>query len=155
MKQPYSRASKVARVIKGAMLRRGIESQKELSEFTGMGEKQVSDRMNGKVWWDILDLWKLDAALHFTDDEWVRIKELPFIFDRFYKADKAHTSGMGTGLGLSIVKKILEQHGQTIRCQSGLNGTEFLFTLDPAEDKKPGRREDETSLQAFTVSDPN
>lgn len=75
MKQPYSRASKVAMVIKGAMLRRGIESQKELSEFTGMGEKQVSDRMNGKVWWDILDLWKLDATLHFTDDEWLRIKE--------------------------------------------------------------------------------
>jgi len=65
--------------------------------------------------------------------------DLPFIFDRFYKADKAHTSGMGTGLGLSIVKKILEQHGQNIRCQSGLNGTEFLFTLDPAqpEEKKP------------------
>lgn len=56
--------------------------------------------------------------------------DLPFIFDRFYKADKAHTSGMGTGLGLSIVKKILEQHGQSIRCQSGLNGTEFLFTLE-------------------------
>ncbi len=65
-------------------------------------------------------------------------EDLPFIFDRFYKADKAHTSGMGTGLGLSIVKKILEQHGQTIRCNSGLNGTEFIFTLETAapEDKK-------------------
>ena len=61
--------------------------------------------------------------------------DLPFIFDRFYKADKAHTSGKGTGLGLSIVKKILEQHGQTIQVTSTLGkGTSFVFTL-PLADK--------------------
>ena len=60
-------------------------------------------------------------------------EDLPYIFDRFYKADKAHTSGMGTGLGLSIVKKILEQHGKTIRVSSSKGGgAEFTFTLDIA-----------------------
>ncbi|MDO4739735.1 MAG: HAMP domain-containing sensor histidine kinase [Eubacteriales bacterium] len=80
-------------------------------------------------------------------------EDLPFIFDRFYKADKAHTSGMGTGLGLSIVQKILEQHGQSIRCTSGLNGTEFLFTLDPAqpEEKRPAREEGPTKGEENTL----
>ena len=62
----------------------------------------------------------------------ISAEDLPFIFDRFYKADKAHTSGMGTGLGLSIVKKILEQHGQDITCASNTSGTSFTFTLPKA-----------------------
>ena len=74
MKQPYSRASKVAQVIKGAMNRCGIESQRELSEFTGIKESMLSKRFSGEVWWDLLELWRLDATLHFTDDEWLKIK---------------------------------------------------------------------------------
>ena len=57
-------------------------------------------------------------------------EDLPFIFDRFYKVDKAHTSGMGTGLGLSIVKKIMEQHEQTITATSSGSTTSFVFTLE-------------------------
>ena len=59
-------------------------------------------------------------------------EDLPHIFDRFYKVDKAHTSGQGTGLGLAIVKNIIEQHGQTVKAVSDENGTEFTFTLDIA-----------------------
>ena len=56
-------------------------------------------------------------------------EDMPHVFERFYKADKAHTSGMGTGLGLSIVKSILDQHGARITVQSGEGGTEFAFAL--------------------------
>lgn len=59
-------------------------------------------------------------------------KDLPHVFDRFYKADKAHTSGQGTGLGLAIVKSILDQHGEKITVRSDASGTVFEFTLEAA-----------------------
>ena len=56
-------------------------------------------------------------------------QDAPHIFDRFYKADKAHTVGKGTGLGLAICKRIMERHGQSIRLVSGEGGAEFEITL--------------------------
>ena len=61
-------------------------------------------------------------------------EDLPHVFDRFYKADKAHTSGMGTGLGLAIVKSILDQHGARITVRSGNGETAFDFWLDIAKE---------------------
>jgi two-component system, OmpR family, heavy metal sensor histidine kinase CusS len=46
-------------------------------------------------------------------------EHLPYIFDRFYRADQARTqSSQGTGLGLAIVKSIMELHGGTVEVQS-------------------------------------
>lgn len=58
-------------------------------------------------------------------------EDLPYVFDRFYKAEKAHTpSGSSSGLGLSIVKRIIEQHGQSIKVESEPGkGAAFTFTL--------------------------
>ena len=63
--------------------------------------------------------------------------DLPFIFDRFYKVDKAHTSGKGTGLGLSIIKRIIEQHDKTITATSSGKETSFLFTLEKSAPPAP------------------
>ena len=66
----------------------------------------------------------------------VSAEDIPFLFDRFYKAEKAHTprAQSGTGLGLSIVKRIISAHGQDISVESELNkGTAFTFTLKRAE----------------------
>lgn len=60
-------------------------------------------------------------------------EDQPHIFDRFYKADKAHTSGMGTGLGLSICKSILQQHGCAVEMRSRPGETVFSFALPAAE----------------------
>ncbi|MBR6185321.1 MAG: HAMP domain-containing histidine kinase [Clostridia bacterium] len=63
----------------------------------------------------------------------IRPEDAPHIFDRFYKADKAHTVGKGTGLGLAICYRIMERHGQSIRLVSGEGGAEFEITLEKAE----------------------
>lgn len=56
--------------------------------------------------------------------------DVPFIFDRFYKAPRARTSAAGSGLGLSIAKEIVELHGGRIWVESRKNeGSAFCFSL--------------------------
>lgn len=66
-------------------------------------------------------------------------EDIPKIFDRFYKAEKAHTyySGSGTGLGLAIVKSIIDRHNEDISVRSGVGFTEFVFTLKRVLNAKP------------------
>ncbi|NMD70276.1 HAMP domain-containing protein [Bacillus sp. DNRA2] len=58
-------------------------------------------------------------------------EDLPFVFERFYKADKARTRGRsGTGLGLAIVKNIISAHKGQITVQSKQGrGTTFSIFL--------------------------
>ena len=58
-------------------------------------------------------------------------KDLPYIFDRFYRTDVSRNSSKGgSGIGLSIVKKILEDHGGKVWATSRLGiGTIMYFIL--------------------------
>ena len=60
------------------------------------------------------------------------------IFDRFFTADRAHTSGKGTGLGLSICRRIMEMHGQSLRLLDTDVGAAFRFTLEYAGEADSG-----------------
>lgn len=58
-------------------------------------------------------------------------KDLPFVFERFYVADRSRTRGAsGAGLGLSIVKQIVEGHHGKVSVQSTLgSGTTFTVRI--------------------------
>jgi two-component system, OmpR family, sensor kinase len=66
--------------------------------------------------------------------------DLPFIFDRFYRADKARSREQGhAGLGLALCKRIVDDEGWTIQVESELgNGTVFTVKI-PA--KRAGARQ--------------
>ncbi len=72
-----------------------------------------------------------DAVTVEVSDSGVGIaaEDLPRIFERFYKADRARGSGGSTGLGLAVVKHTVEAHGGTVGVESepGKGSTFRLF----------------------------
>lgn len=74
-----------------------------------------------------------DAVILRVSDTGIGIpsKDIPRIFERFYRVDRARARETGgTGLGLAIVKHVVENHGGTIDVESELGrGTAFLVTF--------------------------
>ncbi len=75
-----------------------------------------------------------DGAVRiFVKDTGIGIseKDLPHVFERFYRVDKARSRQMGgTGLGLAIVKHLVQVHGGEVGVESEVGkGTRFFFSL--------------------------
>lgn len=74
-----------------------------------------------------------EILIEITDDGiGIEEKNLPRLFERFYRTDKSRSRQIGgSGLGLAIVKHIIEAHQQTITVRSTENiGSTFGFTLE-------------------------
>ncbi len=94
----------------------------------------------------MLTLWVRDTGVGISEED------LPRIFERFYKVDRARTRGMpnpqanvsgGTGLGLAIARHLVETHGGRIWAESKQGrGSTFSFTLPiaPAMAEQPGEQ---------------
>ncbi len=80
----------------------------------------------------ILDVSKSEdntrAIVSVMNTGHIPAQHLPHLFERFYKADTAHTDG-GTGLGLSIVHEILTHLGETIEAKNEGEYAVFRFTV--------------------------
>ncbi|MCL5798319.1 MAG: HAMP domain-containing histidine kinase [Patescibacteria group bacterium] len=90
----------------------------------------VYNKPNGKV---TVSLYKKEKQIILSvKDTGIGIssKDLPYIFDRFYKADSARHSE-GAGLGLSIVYDIVKIHNGNIHIQSQLNKGTFVEVIFP------------------------
>jgi two-component system phosphate regulon sensor histidine kinase PhoR len=79
-------------------------------------------------------------------------EDLPRIFERFYKVDKARVRGAGgTGLGLAIVRHIAEDHGGRVSVESAEGmGSTFRVAIPaapPVPRSSPDRREDAENTQ--------
>ncbi|AKG37887.1 membrane protein [Paenibacillus durus ATCC 35681] len=135
---------------------KGIEVEAELAEVTVTGAEDLLSQ----VWNNLLHnsikftppggKVMITARLIGTEAEVVvsdtgagiSKEDLPRIFERFYKADKARSAGAGgSGLGLSLVKKIVDLHLGEVRAESRLGeGTEIIVTL-PLSVKEERERE--------------
>jgi two-component system, OmpR family, sensor histidine kinase BaeS len=70
--------------------------------------------------------------------EGIPAEDLPYVFDRFWKGDRARTrgSGAGSGLGLAIARQLVSAHGGTI-CVESKPGKGATFTIELPSDNRP------------------
>ena len=103
-----------------------INSDKYISKI-----QVSSDKQQGFINIRIKDVGDFIQVEIEDNGRGISARDLPYIFDRFYRADASRNSATGgSGIGLSIVKKIIEDHGGKIWATSKESiGTVMYFVI--------------------------
>lgn len=99
--------------------------------FANLIENSIKENHRAGLVIRVSGEWHQDHCVLKVSDNGIGITahDLPFVFKRFYRGQKHHSSHVrGTGLGLSIVKRAVEAHGGTITVTS-TPGQETTFTI--------------------------
>lgn len=93
--------------------------------------KKYSDKEKKRIRMTIKDVGDFVQVEIEDNGKGIAAKDLPYIFDRFYRTDASRNSSRGgSGIGLSIVKKIMEDHGGKIWVTSKEGtGTVMYFVI--------------------------
>ena len=92
---------------------------------------KYTDKPKVEITMDVKDVGDFIQIELGDNGRGIAAKDLPFIFDRFYRADASRNSSKGgSGIGLSIVKKIVEEHDGNIWATSEEGvGTTMYFVI--------------------------
>ncbi|WP_395732797.1 sensor histidine kinase [Prosthecobacter sp.] len=100
--------------------------------FTNLIENSIKENAKPGLVIRVSGEWRKDECILKVSDNGIGIPahDLPFVFKRFYRGNKHHSSTQvkGTGLGLSIVRRAVEAHGGTVELTSS-PGIETTFTM--------------------------
>jgi signal transduction histidine kinase len=104
--------------------------------FNNIIENAVKyNQEDGKI---IIEVSKEDNnSVVYIQDSGIGIskEDLPFVFERFYRADKSRNSkNQGTGIGLAVVKELMEAHQGRIEVESNESGTLFKLIFPDHKD---------------------
>jgi two-component system sensor histidine kinase BaeS len=111
------------RLVNNAGVSSTTNSGKLRGESTPLQFENVEAPTDSNTKW--LTVWVRDTGTG------INARDLPYIFDRFFRSDRARSAASGgSGLGLAIIKAIITAHGGTIRAESTPGkGTSITFTL--------------------------
>jgi two-component system phosphate regulon sensor histidine kinase PhoR len=100
--------------------------------FTNLIENSIKENTKPGLVIRVSGEWRENECILKISDNGIGIPahDLPFVFKRFYRGNKHHSSTQvkGTGLGLSIVRRAVEAHGGKIELTSS-PGIETTFTM--------------------------
>ena len=103
-----------------------------VQNIIGNSVKYRKENCTIQVKFEIIEKPQRFLVVSISDDgKGIEASDLPFVFDLFYRGNKARTQNVpGSGMGLNISRYIIEQHGGRIECDSVAGvGTTLSFSI--------------------------